>query len=113
MEDNNKLIESLLKRITDYGKVSYELAKLQALEKISVVASSIIFNAIVFVLFASFMLFLSLGAAYWLGEILGNNYYGFFVVAAFYIVVAIFVRLFMYKWLKKLIRNYVINQVLN
>jgi hypothetical protein len=58
------------------------------------------------------MLFLSLGLAGWLGEILGNAYYGFFVVAAFYGIAGIIIHFFMHKWLKKMVRNNFIKQVL-
>ena len=101
MEDNATLIELLLQRVTEYGKTSYELAKLKALDKISDIASGLIVNSIVFVLFASFMIFLNLGLALWLGEILGKNYYGFGVVSAFYIVLAVFVHFFINKCNKR------------
>ncbi len=112
MEDNAKLIGSLLERASEYGKTSYELVKLKALDKASDVASSLIPHTVVFVLIVSFLLFLSLGLAFWLGEILGKVYYGFFVVVAFYGIVGIVMHFFMHKWLKKLIGNYIIKQVL-
>jgi membrane protein implicated in regulation of membrane protease activity len=58
------------------------------------------------------MLFLNLGIAFWLGGILGNIYYGFFVVAAFYGLTALVLRLFMHKWLKKCVGNYIVRKVL-
>jgi len=112
MEDNEKLIESLLERAAEYGKTSYELVKLKALDKTSDVVSSFIPHYVVIVLIASFMLFFSLGLAFWLGEILGKTYYGFFVVAAFYGIIGIIIHFFMHKWIKKLVCNYFIKQVL-
>jgi hypothetical protein len=76
MEENTKLIESLLEKATDYGKTSFELVKLRALDKTSDVVSSFVPNAVVFVLAASFFLFLNLGLSFWLGEILGEACYG-------------------------------------
>jgi hypothetical protein len=58
------------------------------------------------------MLFLNLGLAFWVGEILGKLYYGFFVVAAFYVFIGIIIHFFMYKWLKKIVCNYIIKQLL-
>jgi fatty acid desaturase len=112
MEDKAKLIESLLERATEYGKTSYELIKLKALDKTSDVVSSFIPHSVVIVLIASFMLFFNLGLAFWLGEILGKTCYGFFVVAAFYGIIGIVVHFFMHKRLKKIICNYIIKQVL-
>ncbi len=112
MEENTKLIESLLERATEFGKTSFELVKLKALDKTSDVVSSFIPHSVVFFLIASFMLFFNLGLAFWLGEILGKTCYGFFVVAAFYGFIGIVLHFFMHKWLKKLICNSIIKQLL-
>ena len=112
MEDNKKLLETLVDRATDYGKTSYELVKLQAVDKSSDVVSSVIHHTVVLILISSFMLFFNLGLAFWLGEILGKLFYGFFIVAGFYILVGLIVHIFLHKQLKEIIRNYVIRQLL-
>ena len=112
MEDNAKLIESLLERAAEYGKTTYELVKLKALDKTSDVVSSFIPHSVVFVLIALFMLFVNLGLSFWLGEILGETFYGFFVVAAFYGLIGIVIHFFMHNWLKKLVFNYIVNHML-
>jgi hypothetical protein len=112
MDDNSELLESLLDRATEYGKTSYELVKLKALDKSADIVSSLIPHSVVFVLIASFLLFFNLGLAFWLGELLGRVFYGFFVVAAFYVLTAIIIHFFMHKWLKRLVSNYFIQQVL-
>jgi len=112
MEDNSKSIESLIEGITDFSKTSYELARLKAIDKSSDVASSMIPHSIVFVLFASFMLFANFGLAFWLGEILGNTYYGFFVIAGFYVITGLVLHFFFHKRIKNLIWNSIIRQVL-
>ncbi len=112
MEDNAKLIEELLERATEYGKSSYELIKLKTLDKTSDIVSSFIPHSVVFILFASFLLFFNLGLAFWLGIILGQIFFGFFVVAAFYGIVAIVIHFFMHNWLKKIICNYIIKLAL-
>jgi hypothetical protein len=112
MEDNTKLIESLLERIAEYGKSSFELVKLKALDKTSDTVSSLIPHSVVMVLVAVFMLFLNLGLAFWLGEVLGRTFYGFFVVAAFYGLVGLVIHFFMHDRLKKIVGNYFIKHVL-
>ena len=113
MEENIKAMEALLERGTEYGKSSYELVRLKTIKKTSDIVSSGVPNTIALILITIFMLFLNLGLSLWLGEILGKAYYGFFVVAAFYIFLWILLRIFMYKWLKELIRNSIIKQLLN
>ena len=112
MEENAKLIESLMERVTDYSKTSYELIKLKTLDKTSDVVSSLIPHSIVFLVIASFLLFLNLGLAFWMGELLGNIFFGFFIVAGFYGIVAIVIHFFMHNWLKTYFYNYIIKQVL-
>ncbi len=70
MDEKEKLIESLLEKSIDYGKTSFELVKLKVLDKTSNVVSSFIPHSAVFFLVASFMLFLNLGLALWIGELL-------------------------------------------
>ena len=113
MEDNAKMIESLIERTAEYSKTSFELLKLKAIDKTSDVVSTLLPQAVVLLFKLSFMLFLSLGIALWLGEILGTIYYGFFIVAAFYGVAGIFFQLVMRKWLKRRVCNRFINKVLN
>jgi hypothetical protein len=112
MDDKTKLIESLYERATEYGKTSFELVKLKALDKTSDLVSSIVPHSVVFVLFASFMIFFNLGLAFWLGEILGKTFFGFFVVAGFYVVIGIVLHFFMHKWIKGILCDYIIKQLL-
>jgi hypothetical protein len=112
MEENTKLLESLLEKASDYGKTSFELVKLKTIDKTADVVSALIPHSVVIVFIASFMLFLNLGLALWLGDILGKTFYGFFVVAAFYIMAGIVIHFFLHDTIRKLIGNYFIKRVL-
>jgi hypothetical protein len=108
MEENAKMLESLYEKAVDYGVTSFELIKLKALNKTSDVASSFLPHVIVFVVIASFLLLLNLGLAFWLGEMLGKVFLGFFIVAGFYGFIAVILHFFLHKWLKKHFQNYII-----
>lgn len=112
MEENASIIESLIERTTEYGKTSFELIKLKTLDKASDVVSSFVPNSIVAVFYISLLLFCSLGLAFWLGEIFGAIYYGFFIVAVFYGITGIVIHLFMHKWIKRIVGDNFIKQVL-
>lgn len=112
MEDIADSIESLLESAADYGKTSYDLVKLKTIFKTSDVVSSLIPHAVVFLILMSFLLFINLGVAFWLDEIFGNMFYGFFVVAAFYGIIGIVVHIFMHDQIKKKISDYIIKQAL-
>lgn len=112
MEDNTKLVESLLERVTDYGKTSYELVKLKVVDKATDGLSSFLPGTATGVIVCNFLLFVNLGLAIWLGKILGELFYGFFIVAAFYAFVAFVMHFFMRKWLKRILYDYMIKQLL-
>jgi hypothetical protein len=112
MEENANLLETLLERASEYGKTSIELARLKALDKTTEIVSSVIPLSVVILLVASSLLFLNLGLAFWLGEVLGKIYYGFFIVAAFYVLAGIFIHFFLHKWIKRLVGDYFIKRVL-
>jgi hypothetical protein len=112
MEDNAKLLESLLDKAKEYGITTYELARLKTIDKISDVVSSIVPFLIVIILLTSCLLFLNLGIALWLGEMLGNSFYGFFVVAGFYLVLALILRFFMHDWVKKKMGDIIVKHIL-
>jgi hypothetical protein len=57
-------------------------------------------------------LFLNLGVALWLGEILGKQFYGFFVVAGFYIVLGLILHFFLHDWVKKIVGDYFVRNIL-
>ncbi len=112
MEENANLLETLLERASEYGKTSIELARLKALDKTTEIVSSVIPLSVVILLVASSLLFLNLGLAFWLGEVLGKIYYGFFIVAVFYVLAGIFIHFFLHKWIKRLVGDYFIKRVL-
>jgi len=112
MENNTRMLESLLENAVEYGKTSCRLYKLKAIDKTSDVVASFIPRLIVMGFISSLLLFLSLGIALWLGEILGNTYFGFFLVAAFYGFTGIFIRLFLNRQLKITVSNCIVNLLL-
>jgi hypothetical protein len=112
MEENLNLIESLLEKAAVYGKTSYELIKLQAVDKASDNISSFTPGLVLSVIIGCFLFFINVGAALWLGDVLGKSYYGFFVVAGFYGAVAFVVRLFFYKRVKSIFHDYIIRKLL-
>jgi hypothetical protein len=112
METNTEMIESLFEKVVDYGKTSYRLVKLKTLSKTSDVVSNSLAHLVVVIFAFSFLLFLSLGLAIWIGDVLGKSCYGFFVVGAFYGLVGIFIHLFLHKWLKNRLDDYLIERIL-
>lgn len=101
METPPSLIEVLLERVEAYIKTTLELSKLKALETASFTLTTVISRLIVFFVLALFIVFLSIGVALFLGDLLDKTYYGFFIVAAFYLVAGTIFYFSLDKWIEK------------
>ena len=110
METTAALIEPLIERAEAYGKTSLELLKLKSLDKTSDVASTLIVRLLLAAVISFFLIALNIAAGLWLGELLGKNYYGFLIVAAFYGLFAIIIYL-VHPNIKGRINNFLINQM--
>lgn len=107
MENNATAFETLIERAEAYGKTTVELVKLKAVDKVSELLSTLIQWMIVIIVVALFFIVLNIGIAMWLGELLGEPYYGFFIVAGFYALLALGCMV----WLKKPLNNALISKM--
>lgn len=112
METASDAIESLFEKAEAYGRTTYELSKLKLLETVNIVVASVIAKLSVILMISMFSFVLSIAVALWLGDILGKAYYGFFIVAGFYLVAGIMLHFFLHKWVKKPISELIIKQAL-
>ena len=112
MESTSNVFESLFEKAETFGKTTYELSKLKALETTTVVASSIVARLSVVLMLSIFTLVFNIGVALYLGDLLGKSYYGFFIVAAFYLIAGIVLHFFLHKWIKKPLADLIISQAL-
>jgi hypothetical protein len=112
MEYIIKMIEALLEKTAEYGKTSFEMSKLKALDKTSDVNSTVIHHTVFFFMSASFTLILSLVFPLFNNECFGNVLRGFFTVAGLYGIAGFIMHFFWHKWFYKMIRNYLIKMAL-
>ena len=113
MENETNSIELLLKKTGDFLETKVELLKLQAIDKVTTVTSSLA-SAMILIMVIFLMIFaLNIGIAVWLGELLGETYYGFFLVSGFYLLVAIIIFAFRSRLLKKPLMNILVKKMLN
>jgi hypothetical protein len=112
METPASLIESVYERVEAYIKTTYELAKYKLLETTIIIVTSLISRFSVIMTFSLFLLVLTIGIALFLGDLLGKSYYGFFIVAAFYLIAGIMLHFFLHKWIKKPVADLIIKQAL-
>jgi len=112
METHPKGIEVLISKAESYAETRFELSKLKSLEVTNAVATSLLSRIIIAIIITLFLLLVNVGISLLLGDLLGRPFYGFFIVAAFYMIVGIVLYFFLYKWIRKPVSNFIITHVL-
>lgn len=108
MEETSQIVRHLLISTNEYGKARYRLILLKLIDRISDDVSSFVANLILLITVACFLLFANFGIAIYLGDILGNAFYGFFAVAGFYLIFSIMIHLFFKNWIKRCFHDAII-----
>jgi len=106
-------VESLFERAGDYLETRLDLWKLKATQKSSDIISSIASGFILILIAATFIMIVNIGIALLLGELMGKSYYGFFVLAAFYLIAGLIFKASKNKWVKDPVTNAIIKKVYN
>ncbi len=112
MKDNTILAEMLIDKIEKFALSSFDLAKLKLIRKFANVVSLIATHIITLLFLLLFLVFAHIGLALWLGQIMGQTYYGFLLVAGFYFVLLIIVSYFyktsLPRYFKKCLIKYLV-----
>lgn len=91
VDEKEGVIDILFEKTKDYVETRADLFKLKAIKKTAEVGSSIVSQIVVAIVFSSFFIFLNIAIGLLLGDLLGKLYIGFFIVAAFYLIVGIII----------------------
>jgi len=105
-------LDDLFEKVTDYTETRLSLFKLKATERASVIASEMAGGLIFFTILFLGVIVLNIGLGFLLGDLLGKVYYGFFVLAAFYIIAGFIFKAVSKKSVIKTIANIVIRKIL-
>lgn len=112
MSSKATTIEILFEKVEDYTRTTVELAKLKVIDTSADVTSSLISRLTVAIVFAMFLLLLNFGLSFWIGELLGNFYFGFFIMAALYLILSIVLYSYKDQWIKMPVSNFIITKML-
>ena len=112
MTDNTTPIATLFERAEDYGKTTLKLLKLNAVDKSADVISSLLSTLVVIMTVVFSVLIISIGVALWIGEILGDAFYGFYIIGGLYAILAVLLYTFRDKWIKYPVSNSIIKQMM-
>ena len=107
-----KSVDMLYEKAKKYTETSAELLALNAVDKIADVLSSLTSRVIIVMFFAMFTLFINVGLSLFIGSLLNEYYLGFFIISAFYLIVALVLYVFKDKFIKIPVTNLIIMKLL-
>ncbi|HPH82006.1 MAG TPA: hypothetical protein PL185_05515 [Flavobacteriales bacterium] len=111
MEDQATIMESILEKGELYTQTNIELIRLKTIGKSAEVFSSLAGGFVIFVSVLIVLMMINIGAAIWIGSLFGVSYYGFFIVACFYLLITIIFLAFKNVLIKMPISNLIINNL--
>lgn len=110
MSDVGK-IEEISESLKRYLNTNYELIKLKAVERFTVILADLISDFLVGLVVFLFVFFTSLWAGFYLSVRLGDNFSGFGIVAGFYLLVGLIMIILRKKVVEKPLRNKIIRKI--
>jgi hypothetical protein len=113
MEDQESLIKGLSQKLESFVILSADLYRLKIVYKSADVLSALAARLIVLMFFVIFTVIVNIALALLIGKHLGEYYYGFFVVAAFYGLVGLVLYAFRNAWIKAPIKKMIITDALD
>lgn len=104
-------IESLFERAGDYVETRLDLLKLKTADKSADIISSIASRLVILSIVIIFIIILNIGIALLLGELLGKLYYGFFILAGFYLITGLIFYMNRRTWFKVPVTNLILRKI--
>lgn len=104
-------IETLTQSIGRYANTSYELAKLEATEKSSVIGAGMISGLVIMLISILSLFFISLWAGFYISAKMGDSYSGFPIVAGIYLIIGLILFINRKKMIEHPLRNSFIKKI--
>jgi len=103
--------KDILNHTGDYLDTFYKLNLVKATKKASDLASNVVNSILIFFTTFCIILFASIAAAWWLGDVLESPALGFLSVAGFYLLVFLILLMMRKKIISPFIRNSLIKKI--
>jgi hypothetical protein len=103
--------KDILNHSQDYLETLYKLNVVRATKKASDIASGVVNSILLFFFSLCTLLFLSVAAAWWLGDVLESPALGFLSVAGFYMLLVFILIALRKKVISPFIRNSLISKI--
>ncbi len=111
MDEEKSFAGKIYDQVEQYAKTTVELYKLKTAKTLSEVFASVATGLILWVLFLFILLFFSIGAAFYLGKVMGEWHYGFMTIAGFYLIIVGIIYVYRVKCLTRRLNDYIIKQI--
>ena len=112
VDDMATSIDKLYEKAKKYTETSTELLALKAVDKSADVLSSLTAVILIVIVVAMFTLFINIGLSLFIGKLLNEYYLGFFMVSAFYLVLALVLYVYRNELIKSPLANLIISKLL-
>lgn len=103
--------KDILNHTGDYLETLYKLNVVRATKKASDIASGVVNSVLLFFFTLCILLFLSVAAAWWLGDVFNSPALGFLSVAGFYLILVIILLALRKNVITPFIKNSLIRKV--
>jgi hypothetical protein len=112
MEDQQQDIDILLSDAGDFIETRTTLWKLKAIESLVDVSGELVSGMGMIVITSFVVIIFSIGLALLIGDWLGKDFYGFFIIGGLYGIVALVIYARRGRWLKDPFSNMLIRKIL-
>jgi hypothetical protein len=113
MENKPTSVEELFYKLKDYADTRLNLFKLKAINKISSFMSTLIVSVFLIVLLFLVLICITVGLGLLIGSWLGNAFWGFFIMAAIYIIIGLVLYSSRNKLLKQPVSDRLIKELID
>lgn len=112
MENQTSDVEKLIGKVETYAKTSFDLGKYKTVYVSADIFSAFAVRLAITTTIILVSLLVNIGLALWIGQELGESYYGFFVIAAFYLLLTLILYVFRKQWIRKPVSDFIISRIL-
>lgn len=113
MESKPASVEELFQKLKDYADVRLDLFKLKSINKAASFMSTSITIVILIIFFSAVLLCFTVGAALFIGELLGKTYYGFFIVGGILLLIGFLLYSIRQKFIRPRITDKLIEELID
>ena len=100
-----------MKELKDYISLRLQITQLKYSSKTSLVTSSVLTYMLISMVVFFFVLVLTIGIALWMGNLLGEWYLGFLIMAGIYLLIGLVIFTFRNRWIRIPLNNLIIKEI--